>query len=77
MMSGATLTVFFVLHAHDDLGGAVVAGHDVGGHHEGLVCSPSQTEVQDLWGVDEQVGIGGDINRMTYYCVCECMHVCV
>ena len=41
-------TVLFVFHSYDDFRSSVVSSDDIGGHHERLVSSSSQTKVQDL-----------------------------
>ena len=41
-------TILLVPHADNDLGGPVVAGDDVGCHHEGGVSSSGQPKVKDL-----------------------------
>ena len=43
-------TVLLVLHPQDHLGGTVVPGHHVGGHHEVGASCPGQSKVQDLQG---------------------------
>ena len=41
-------TILFVFHSYDDFRSSVVSSDDIGGHHERLVSSSSQTKVQDL-----------------------------
>lgn len=41
-------TILLILHAQDDLGGSVVSGYHVGGHHEVSTGCPRQAKVQDL-----------------------------
>lgn len=47
-MCDDVITVLLILHPQYDLGGSIVSGHYVGGHHEVRARRPGQAKVQDL-----------------------------
>lgn len=42
------LTILLILHAQNDLRGAVISGYYIGGHHEVCASCPCKTKVEDF-----------------------------